>query len=626
MKSKIGLWSIIVFLGVVGFILLISSPSETQSAVAMGISMPRLLVALVMLALLVGAFTILFQLIKRPFKIEAVFNAGTRRLGQYHIFLLLAFLTGVFFFSLAAFFVFTFPPLASRMEMLNVVFWHISPLVAWLGISSMLMASKLFTSRREELRAKWQIGKWYGLVAFLAIVLLALAAGFVLILIFSIVTFYLKIVTYYCLVAAVGLGVLINWCRLAIKYSGTQCWADLQRYPRLIIIFLAFFLIYNLTAVLVGNENTPNKSYMDELAYAFLDGNLYLENPSSTVDLTLFQGKWYVAFPPMATLLMVPLAFVFANFGINTVTFTIFFSAINTVLVFEMLQLLAERGWTQLKTRDNQWLLVLFGLGTIHWYMSFNGKVWFISRLVALTFMLLATVLALKNRSPWLVGLSVGMSILARPNLVFLWPFLLGIYWQNLLEEGPIKIKHLISWTFKNAVPIGLGVVGLLYYNELRFGNWLDFGYATMNVGENAEVIRQYGQFNLRFIPWNLYYMWLSLPVISQSCNNLLVPNVQGISLILTTPPILYLFKAFKRSIWVVGAWTVLVVQMILLSMHTGTAWEFGYRFFMDFVIPVMALIALAAGTRVSGVLKCLIILGVIVNIWGVVWYYGLWC
>ena len=81
-----------------------------------------------------------------------------------------------------------------------------------------------------------------------------------------------------------------------------------------------------------------------------------------------------------------------------------------------------------------------------------------------------------------------------------------------------------------------------------------------------------------------------------------------------------------RRILEDLGLVTFVAIVGINAGASPGTAWEFGYRFFMDFVIPVMALIALAAGTRVSGVLKCLIILGVIVNMWGVVWYYGLWC
>ncbi len=417
-----------------------------------------------------------------------------------------------------------------------------------------------------------------------------------------------------------GMGWLQGWHR------GRSWYTTAHSYLTAAIIFCVFFMIYRLSAVLVNNIFTPSKSYFDELAYAVLNGRLYLENPTSTMDLTLFQGKWYVAFPPLATILMLPLAILNGEEGINTVNFTIFFSAVNTSLVYLMLHEISRRGWSRLRTKDNLWLIALFGLSTIHWYSAFNGKVWYISRLLALTFILTAVVLVLKRKSPWLIGLAIGLTVLARPNTIFIYPFLLGIRWQNLVDSHAFQIRELIPWVLKTAVPVAAMVGLLLGYNWLRFGDWFDFGYATMNVGVNNEVLKTYGQFNPAFIPFNLYYMWLSLPYFSDSCFNRLIPNPQGISMLLTTPAMVYLVKSFRKSIWVAGAWAAIIFQIGLLSLHTGYAWEFGYRFLLDFIIPVIALIAVASGSRMSWFQKALILAGVVVNLWGVLWYYDVLC
>lgn len=95
-------------------------------------------------------------------------------------------------------------------------------------------------------------------------------------------------------------------------------------------------------------------------------------------------------------------------------------------------------------------------------------------------------------------------------------------------------------------------------------------------------------------------FHWVSLPYISPDCNHRFVPVPQGISLLLTTPPILYLVKSFRWSFWAVSAWVAFLLQVALLSTHTGYSWEFGYRFLMDFIIPVVALIAVVAGKHVS--------------------------
>lgn len=541
------------------------------------------------------------------------------------IFILLAVLVCVFFLCLVGFILFTLPAMSERFGVLTPLFTQLKFLVAWLAVASLELFLMVAFYARKEIQLNWRIGRWYFLGTIAILWLVVISAGFALSLILSLLTFYRIIAGYFFSLFAISMILVITWCWMGVKYTGTEKWAKAQKYPRLLLIFLAAFLVYVLTAVLVENTHTPSKSYFDQLAYSFINGKIFLENPTSTTDLTFYGGKWYVAFPPLAAILMIPLALIFGNYGVNTVLFTIFFASVNVTFMFDILSTLSERNWTKLKPKDNLWLTILFAFGTIHWYMSIVGKVWFISRILALTFMLLATLLALKRKSPWLIGLAAGLSLWARPNMVFVWPFLFAIYWQGLLEDNKVSIRKLVTWTLANAVPICFAIAGLLYYNWVRFDNWLDFGYATMNVSADSGV-PEYGQFNLAFIPRNLYYMWLSLPLLSESCKFRLLPNVQGLSIFLTTPPIIYIFRSFKNKIWIIGAWAALVLQILLLSTHTGVAWEFGYRFFMDFIIPVMALIAIGAGERVSWLLRVLIIVGVIVNFWGVLWYFGFIC
>jgi hypothetical protein len=175
-------------------------------------------------------------------------------------------------------------------------------------------------------------------------------------------------------------------------------------------------------------------------------------------------------------------------------------------------------------------------------------------------------------------------------------------------------------------IPICASIFGLLFYNYLRFGDFLDFGYATMNVGENIAVLQTYGQFNISFMKRNFYYMFLSLPKVSKSCLGRLVPDPEGISIFVTTPALFYLVKSFRKSFLVIGAWISIVLQVILLLMHTGSAWEFGYRYVMDFFIPMLVLLAVTSGPRISKLMRILIGCGIIVNFYGVLWYFGLWC
>lgn len=412
---------------------------------------------------------------------------------------------------------------------------------------------------------------------------------------------------------------------LQIKYRGKAWFSKAIFYIASILVFFSFYFIYISTAEYVNYIHTPSKAYFPELAHAFLNGRLYLEDPSATMDLTFHNGEWYVAFPPLAAILMLPLVARFGTYGFSTVIFTITFASISVALVYMLLETLSRLGWTKLRTRDNLWLVILFGLGSIHWYMSIAGKVWYISRILTVTFITLAVLLTVMKKSPVWIGLAMGLAMGARPNIIFTWPFLLSIYMQHEKEKAGLNFKNVFVWSLMTAVPITAAVAGLLWYNFIRFGDLLDFGYATMNAGGLA-AIQKYGQFNPSFIAWNVKYMLFQLPHRGISCNNRLVPDPQGISIFITTPALFYLVKSFRRAWWIIGAWLAIALQVSLLLMHTGVAWEFGYRFTMDFMIPMVVLLAVAAGERISWFMRILIIAGVMVNYFGVLWYFGLWC
>jgi hypothetical protein len=58
-------------------------------------------------------------------------------------------------------------------------------------------------------------------------------------------------------------------------------------------------------------------------------------------------------------------------------------------------------------------------------------------------------------------------------------------------------------------------------------------------------------------------------------------------SLFLTTPALVYIFGARRRSAQVLGAWLALILLLIPLVTYYNTGWwQFGYRFSLDFMAP----------------------------------------
>ncbi len=391
-----------------------------------------------------------------------------------------------------------------------------------------------------------------------------------------------------------------------------------------LLVGLAAFALYWGTAWSFDHSETPDVAYFNQLAEAFLQGRLYLAQPASTHDLTFHDGQWYVPFPPLPALLMLPWVATQGVATLNTVLFATIFGALNVLLIYLLLTGLARQQWTHLGVSDNLWLTLLFGLGSVHWYMATIGSVWFVAQICTVTFVALALWLAVEGRAPWLVGLALALAMLARPNVLLTWPLLLGMAATHLTTGGqPLQWSRLVRWALLSAIPLALAVGALLLYNGARFGNPLDFGYLTENVAEKlAPDLRRYGQFNLHYLPKNFWAMWLAGPQWDEELR-FWRPDPEGMSLLLTTPALLYLGRARQRSWLIIGGWSAfcLLLAPLLLYYNTGW-WQFGYRFSLDFMIPVMVLLALAAHKRVTGAMRLLILAGVLVNFYGVLWWH----
>ena len=190
--------------------------------------------------------------------------------------------------------------------------------------------------------------------------------------------------------------------------------------------------------------------------------------------------------------------------------------------------------------------------------------------------------------------------------------------------SGTVHWKDVFFWCIKSLIPILLSVAFLLYYNHLRFGDFLDFGYVTINGSEwTLSRVQEYGMFHPQFIPFNFHWMFFGIPQIVE-CKFYLTRGL-GISIFLASPALLYLFRRFKFTWWIVGCWSSIILSTLLLLMyHNNGSNQYSYRYWMDFVVPVMMLLAYTAGRRISLPLKVLIIASILVNYYGIVsWYRG---
>ncbi len=407
-----------------------------------------------------------------------------------------------------------------------------------------------------------------------------------------------------------------------------------QRWKTIIWLAIVFFSAFDVYMATVRwgygwDFSSPDTAYFNHLAAAFLRGQIYLENPLSTQDLTFANGHWYVPFPPVPAILMIPFVIGRGADGVKTVMFNAMLGAFNVALVYLLLEALRGRGWTRLGRAGNLWLAAAFGFSSVHWYLAVTGEVWFVAQICTVTFMALSAWIAVKTGSSWGAGLALAAAVATRPTVVFAWVLLLAIAAQRLKDEhGLVDWKRLAKWAAGSAIPLALAGAALLAYNAARFGSLWDFGYLNANVSsENSALLHTYGQFNMHYLAANLKGMFLGLPAWNHDCKRWMPDGSAGMSIFITTPALFYLWRAVKREPLVIGAWLSVGLLIIPVALYYTTgAWQFGYRFSLDFMVPLIVLLAIAAGKRVSWLLALLILFGMVVNASGVAFWYNRWC
>lgn len=397
--------------------------------------------------------------------------------------------------------------------------------------------------------------------------------------------------------------------------------------------------VYSLTAVRYEHLKSPQGAYFDHLADAFLHARLHLENPPGQHDLTPYDGRWYVPFPPLPALLLMPWVAASGVAGASTVAFSIGLGTVNVWLTWMLLAGLARRGFVSLAGGDRFWLTIMFAIGTVHWQVAVDGQVWFLGHVCTLTFVLLAAWLAVATQSPWLAGAALAIAALGRPNVVLTLPLLHALAQARGggcdppgPQPAPDTLRLLAdglrgwnpAWLWRALIPIAVAASALMSYNVARFGDPLDFGYTRQRV--DASVLgdlHTHGQFSLHHVVRNVNVLLLGLPRIERG-ERLPTPDERGMSVLLTTPALLLVLRARGRDPLTRSAWLATGLLLVPLLLYYNTGWrQFGYRFSLDFLTPLLVLMALGARGRLPHWTKALVLVGIAVNAWGVDWWFG---
>ncbi len=411
----------------------------------------------------------------------------------------------------------------------------------------------------------------------------------------------------------------------------------LRTVPISLWVFLAALAVYAVTLLAGGMLRQTGVVYFDELAAAFLRGELHLATPSQRHDLSSFGGRWYVPFPPLPALLLLPWVATGGVSAVNSVVFSVLCGAVSIAAVDAMLAALAGRGLAPRRWRDRVWLTALFGFGSVHWTVSILGSVWYLGQTCSVMCLAVAGWLAASGRPGWQVGAALGLAMLGRPNLMLAWPFLWGC--AHLARAGGDEIARSRAWVLGSVGAVGSAGCLLAMYNFARFGSPFDFGYTHALVPPRlADDLAQHGQFDVAYLPRNLEIFFARLPQWRAGAG--LTTDFEGMSVFVTTPALLFLALALRalrglRGLrargprareaepvreFVVATWVSLGLLLLPIVSYYNTGWmQFGARFSLDLMVPAVALLGVVTRERMGWLFQAVVGVGVLVNAWGVI-------
>ena len=386
-----------------------------------------------------------------------------------------------------------------------------------------------------------------------------------------------------------------------------------------IVSFLVYAIIATFRGSITAVSSTP---YFNYLAESFLHGQLSLYTiPPNLHDLALFNGQYYMYWPPFPALLLLPFIAIF-GVGFSDVLFTLVVGALNVSLVALTLRVLDRKGILPLDPEQRGLMTIFFAFGTVHLFLASLGNVWFTSQVIAFLCCVLAYLAAvgLKGYTAFfLTGLALACAILTRNHLVFL-----GIWPAYFLFQSykSLDIKKLAFHFAAAALPILLAVFLVALYNQLRFGNIFEYGLTYQDFGSFFQPdFDQYGHFNIHYVKTNFYYNFLFYPFPTSK------ESLMGGSLFLLSPLFLAGFWALfirEHRKTAIVLWITIVVVTLPILMNIGTGWKtFGPRYTLDFTMPLLLLTAIGMSKWPKWLSSLLIVISIVHYVLGTIQFIG---
>jgi hypothetical protein len=378
------------------------------------------------------------------------------------------------------------------------------------------------------------------------------------------------------------------------------------------------------TVVLDDGTTVAGRRLMTRQAFRTLDG---AELPASRIRRSL--GKTaYVSFPPFPTVLMLPGAAI-AGRAASDVIPTLLIAALILPLALLVLRRLAIAGLSRRSLGDDLWLVATLAFGSVLWFSAVQGKVWYTAHVVGVALALVYVWASIEARHPVVAGLALGAAALTRTAMAFMVPLLLCEAWRihgglaAWRADRRAVLRALRRPLVELAAPLAAFAIAGMLYNHVRFGSPTEFGHSYLEVRQQSQI-EHHGLASYHYLARNLAVAFTLLPDLS-----LRDPWVQisghGLALWFTTPVLLLLLWPRDKGPLHRPLWLCVAAVALPSLLYQNSGWvQFGYRFSLDYLVLLIALLAVG-GRPLTRVAKVLIIAGIAINLFGAITFDRAW-
>lgn len=359
-------------------------------------------------------------------------------------------------------------------------------------------------------------------------------------------------------------------------------------------VLLYLFLMCWLTGYGPLKQNVYNSYALQ--ADSWRQGRLDLGQDYPYLELAVYNGKYYVSFPPFPSYILFPLTFIF---GSNTPDALLmwFISLLSAGYLYRLaLQFRLSEPLSALTT-----LTVILGSNTT--FNMLNPGAWFFAQNLCFLLAVMTIYYASNGKGGWALffwACSVG----CRPMQIFFLPVVLLILYIGEKKKSPeLSGKKIVSNKIYWGIPAGCVALTYMVLNYLRFGSIIEFGHNYL-----PEFIRaEHGQFSVKYMSENLKSL-LHFFQFDES-GKIVIDHFGNLSFMLASPCVIFailtllaciLKKEYRIVIFQSGIIACAIAYLAVTIMHkTMGGWHFGNRYAND-ILPWIYLATVLGLSRVE--------------------------